>query len=53
MNEKIFNYKGVKVNAFGIPIFSKEKSRIKKKTGKEIFIVELFHLHLKLIPRKI
>ena len=42
MNEKIFNYKGVKVNAFGIPIFSKEKSRIKKKDRKRDFYSRAF-----------
>ena len=43
MSKKIFNYKGVKVNAFGIPIFYNEKARIKKKDRKRNFYYTAFH----------
>lgn len=34
MNRKYFYYKGLKVNAFGIPILDNRKSRVKKKNRK-------------------
>ena len=42
MGRKYFYYKGIKVNAFGIPILSDEKSRIKKTDRKRKFYNAIF-----------
>jgi len=43
MDGKIFYYKGVRVNAFGIPVFSDKKKRIKKVDRKRKFYYITFH----------
>ena len=37
MGKKVFFYKGVRVNAFGVPILNSDKSRIKKDHRKRKF----------------
>lgn len=43
MSSKTFFYKGVRVNAFGIPVLSSEKNRIKKESRKRKFYYVTFH----------
>ena len=43
MGSKTFYYKGVRVNAFGIPILGKKDSRIKKNDRKRKFYYITFH----------
>ena len=43
MGNKSFFYKGIRVNAFGIPISNNDKSRIKKDHRKRKFYYITFH----------